>query len=67
MNPLKIIGMGSSAGKNDPFLAKVVNQNSIVFNVAFGKTAIITGKTMFPTTLRQWFSYNFYYNIKNII
>ena len=68
MNPLKVIGMSSGAGKNDPFLAKIVNHNPIVFNMAFGKTAIITGKPVFPTSFRQgFFPYNFYYNVKNIV
>jgi hypothetical protein len=33
--------MSSGAGKNDSFIAKIINHNPIVFNMTFGKTAVI--------------------------
>ena len=55
---LEIIGMGADIGKNDSFITEIVNKTPIIFDMTFSESAVITGKSMLPATLRQRFFLN---------
>jgi len=58
------IGVGSGTGENDSILAEKAKQEPIVFDMAFGETAVIARKLMRPATFRQGFFA--YYSCQNV-
>ena len=62
------IGMGAGTGKNNTFFTEIVYQDPVIFNMTFGKTAVIARKRMFFAAFGQWFfPYYFYEEIKNFL
>jgi len=56
--------MSAGTRENDTFLAKIIHEHPVVFDMALCKTFQIAVKSMFPAEVRQrFFPNNFYQNI----
>ena len=60
--------MSPGSGKNDTIITEKIYHDPVIFDMTFGKPAIIAGKLMLPAVFRQGFFPNYLYkNIKKII